>query len=105
MSSISDFRLVDDKVSQLTVEYTKAVLTNRLPQRDKVGKKDGYGILKHELQKKRMHKPLRQLATEMGDAFSNLAPCMLMSPLSIAQYLPAEQQLFDLVILLELIQN
>ncbi len=34
----------------------------------------------------------------MGDAFTRLAPCMLMSPLSIAQYLPADQALFDLAI-------
>ncbi len=97
-SSIEQFRAIDEKVAKLTVEYTKAALTNRLPSKSKVGKKDGYGILKRELEKKRMHKPLRQLADEMGDAFSNLAPCMLMSPLSIAQYLPAGQKLFDLVI-------
>ena len=34
----------------------------------------------------------------MGEAFTRLAPCMLMSPLSIAQYLPPDQALFDLVI-------
>lgn len=34
----------------------------------------------------------------MGDAMTRLAPCMLMSPLSIAQYLPADLALFDLVI-------
>ncbi len=34
----------------------------------------------------------------MGDAFGRLAPCMLMSPLSVAQYLPSGQAPFDLVI-------
>jgi very-short-patch-repair endonuclease len=34
----------------------------------------------------------------MGDALNRLAPCMLMSPLSIAQFLPADQPPFDLVI-------
>lgn len=38
------------------------------------------------------------MAAEMGDAMSKLAPCMLMSPLSVAQFLPSEQALFDLVI-------
>ncbi|HEX6532122.1 MAG TPA: DUF3320 domain-containing protein, partial [Nitrospira sp.] len=42
--------------------------------------------------------PVRQLAQEMGHDFTRLAPCMLMSPLSIAQYLPADHELFDLVI-------
>ncbi|WP_206018695.1 DUF4011 domain-containing protein [Rubritalea profundi] len=98
MESIEEFRRIDEQVSKLAVEYTRTVLCGRLPKKSEVGKKDGYGILKHEIQKKRMHKPLRQLASEMGEAFSNLAPCMLMSPLSIAQYLPADQQQFDLVI-------
>jgi very-short-patch-repair endonuclease len=98
MDSIEEFRRVDDRVAKLTAEYTRTVLCGRLPAKTDVGKKDGYGILKHELQKKRSHKPLRRLASEMGEAFGHLAPCMLMSPLSIAQYLPADQQLFDLVI-------
>lgn len=98
MDCIEDFRRIDDEVAKLTVEYTRTALASRLPTKDSVGRKDGYGILKHELQKKRRHKPLRQLASEMGESFGHLAPCMLMSPLSIAQYLPADQQLFDLVI-------
>ncbi|RYD67613.1 MAG: DNA helicase, partial [Verrucomicrobiaceae bacterium] len=98
MDRIEEFRRVDDRVAELAAEYTRTVLCGRLPAKTEVGKKDGFGILKHELQKKRAHKPLRKLAGEMGDAFGRLAPCMLMSPLSIAQYLPADQQLFDLVI-------
>lgn len=98
MATIEDFRRVDDKVAQLAAEYARTVLSGRLPNREDVGRRDGYGILKRELQKKRSHKPLRKLATEMGEAFNNLAPCMLMSPLSIAQYLPPDQELFDLVI-------
>jgi very-short-patch-repair endonuclease len=98
MDCIEEFRNLDDQIAKLSVEYTRTVLCGRLPAKEDVGRKDGYGILKHELQKKRSHKPLRKLAGEMGDAFGCLAPCMLMSPLSIAQYLPADQQLFDLVI-------
>jgi len=98
MDSIQEFRSVDDKVAKLTTDYTRTFLCGRIPSKMEAGKKDGYGILKHELQKKRGHKPLRKLASEMGEAFGHLAPCMLMSPLSIAQYLPADQQLFDLVI-------
>ena len=98
MDCVEDFRKLDEEVARMTIEYTRTALASRLPEKDSVGRKDGYGILKHELQKKRRHKPLRQLATEMGSAFGGLAPCMLMSPLSIAQYLPADQDLFDLVI-------
>ena len=34
----------------------------------------------------------------MPQTFGTLAPCLLMSPLSVAQYLPADQALFDVVI-------
>lgn len=95
---ISRFRLVEDRMSELSVRYIRAKLCGLIPDRAEVGKKDGYGVLKHQLQLQRAHKPIRQLAADMGDAFTRLAPCMLMSPLSIAQYLPADQALFDLVI-------
>ena len=95
---IARFRELDDRMGQLSSRYVRAKLCGLIPDKGEVGKKDGYGILKHQLQLQRPSKPIRQLATEMGDAFTRLAPCMLMSPLSIAQYLPADQALFDLVI-------
>ena len=97
---IESLRLVAAQaaVSGLCVRYIRANLCGLIPSKNEVSKRDGYGILKHELQKQRRHKPLRQLAGEMGEALTRLAPCMLMSPLSIAQYLPAELDLFDLVI-------
>lgn len=98
MDCIEEFRSLDDRVAELSIEYARTALGGRLPDKSAVGKKDGYGILKHELQKKRRHKPLRQLISEMGESFGLLAPCMLMSPLSIAQYLPVDLQMFDLVI-------
>src|SRR6185437_1720687 len=78
--------------------YIRAKLSGNIPDKNGVTKRSGFGILKHELQKQRRHKPVRQLAQEMGEDFTVLAPCMLMSPLSIAQYLPADHELFDLVI-------
>lgn len=98
MSDIESYRSMDDRLSKLCVRYIRAKLCGLIPSKNDVSKKDGFGILKHELQKQRRHKPLRQLAVEMGDAMTRLAPCMLMSPLSIAQYLPADLALFDLVI-------
>lgn len=97
-SDIEAYRKVEDRLSSLSSRYIRAKLCEKIPGRNEVGKKDGYGVLKHQLQLQRCHKPVRQLATEMGEALTRLAPCMLMSPLSIAQYLPADQALFDLVI-------
>ncbi|MCL2895039.1 DUF3320 domain-containing protein [Brenneria tiliae] len=98
MSDIDAYRKQDDRLSQLAVRYIRAKLCGFIPAKNEVGKQGGFGILKHELQKSRRHKPVRQLASDMGDAMSKLAPCMLMSPLSIAQFLPTNQALFDLVI-------
>ncbi|MFW0753970.1 DUF3320 domain-containing protein [Pseudomonas sp. H11T01] len=98
VSDIEAFGRLDDELSKLTVRYVRAKLCGLIPSKNEIGKQGGFGILKHELQKSRRHKPVRQLAVEMGDAMSKLAPCMLMSPLSIAQYLPPDQALFDLVI-------
>lgn len=98
MSDIEAYRRVDDKLASLTGRYIRAKLCGLIPDKNEAPKSGGFGVLKHELQKSRRHKPVRQLAVEMGDAMPKLAPCMLMSPLSIAQYLPANQALFDLVI-------
>jgi very-short-patch-repair endonuclease len=98
VSDIEAYRRLDDRLSKLAVRYIRAKLCGQIPSKNDVGKKDGFGVLKHELQKQKRHKPVRQLAVEMGEALTRLAPCMLMSPLSIAQYLPPDQALFDLVI-------
>lgn len=92
------FRALTTEVGALTAKIVRARLCAGLPAPDSVAKSSGFGILKHELAKQRRHKPVRQLAEEMGADFTRLAPCMLMSPLSIAQYLPANSALFDIVI-------
>ncbi|RZP20604.1 MAG: DUF3320 domain-containing protein [Erythrobacter sp.] len=96
--TIARFREHTERVQDLTVGIVRARLCSNIPGKDDVARSSGYGILKHELTKQRRHKPVRQLAEEMGGDFNSLAPCMLMSPLSIAQYLPATQDLFDIVI-------
>ncbi|WP_333981941.1 AAA domain-containing protein, partial [Pseudomonas aeruginosa] len=48
--------------------------------------------------KKTRHLPLRELMSKIPDALTKLTPCLLMSPLSIAQYLAANSSVFDVVI-------
>lgn len=98
MSDIEAYRIQTDRLAKLTVRYIRARLCGVIPAKNEVSKQGGFALLKHELQKSRRHKPVRQMAAEMGDAMSKLAPCMLMSPLSVAQFLPSDQALFDLVI-------
>ena len=57
-----------------------------------------WGALAHEANKKARHLPLRQLFGKIPNVLTRLAPCVMMSPLSIAQYLPADTKPFDVVI-------
>ncbi|WP_017348380.1 DUF3320 domain-containing protein [Pantoea sp. A4] len=98
MSDIESYQIQTDRLAKLTVRYIRARLCGVIPAKNEISKQGGFALLKHELQKSRRHKPVRQMATDMGEAMTKLAPCMLMSPLSVAQFLPSEQALFDLVI-------
>lgn len=56
------------------------------------------GVLLYELKKQRGHRPLRRLFAEIPTLLPRLAPCLLMSPLSVAQYLDPALPRFDLVV-------
>lgn len=45
------------------------------------------GVLQHEVRKKRAHLPIRKLFARTGHCLRALKPCLLMSPLSVAQFL------------------
>lgn len=95
---IRDFRLLDDKFTELTRRYIRASLCSELPDPENVQRNSEWGTLKREISKKRQHLPLRELMTQIPTALSRLAPCLLMSPLSIAQYLSADATMFDVVV-------
>ena len=98
VATIEKFREIDSQFQRLTASYISAKLTGNLPGADDVKRSSSWGILRREIQKQRQHKPVRQLIQEIPDVLTTLAPCLMMSPLSVAQYLPADQALFDVVI-------
>jgi len=55
-------------------------------------------LLLREAKKKRRHMPLRKLFAAMPDLLLNLKPCLMMSPLSVSQFLSADHRSVDLVI-------
>ncbi|WOX05960.1 DUF4011 domain-containing protein [Microbulbifer pacificus] len=97
-SAIQNFRVLDSQFSKLTAQYIAAKLGGQIPNPDDVKRSSSWGVLRHELQKKMRHKPVRQMMEEIPDVITSLAPCLMMSPLSISQYLSAGQALFDVVI-------
>lgn len=95
---IRDFRELDERFTALTRDWLRARLCADLPSQDNVSRNSEWGLLRHEMGKKRAHLPLRELMAQIPEALTKLTPCLLMSPLSIAQYLQAGANAFDLVI-------
>ena len=64
-------------------------------------KYDGGGqlrTLRREFEKKRRHLPIRQLMAQAGNAIQAIKPVFMMSPMSIATYLPPDSVSFDMVV-------
>lgn len=97
---IDAFNDFDQKYTELTGQYVAAKLAAGLPRArtEDCPKNTELGMLQREMVKRRRHKPVRQLLAETPGVAPFLKPCFLMSPLSVAQYLDAEQTEFDIVI-------
>lgn len=57
------------------------------------------GVLRGEIARRRGHMPIRQLVQRAGPAIQALKPVMMMSPLSVAQFLPPGKVTFDLLVM------
>ena len=97
-ATILKFQEVDNEFQRTTARYVVGKLASSLPDQNGVKTNSEWGVVRRELQKQRRHKPVRQLLKEAPDAMTSLAPCFMMSPLSVAQYLSPDQAMFDLVI-------
>jgi len=95
---IGDFRALDERFTSLTKDWIRARLCAEMPSQDDVSRNSEWGILSREINKKKRHLPLRELMAGIPSALTRLTPCLLMSPLSIAQYLAADATRFDLVV-------
>jgi hypothetical protein len=57
------------------------------------------GVLRGEIARRRGHMPIRQLIQRAGPAVQALKPVMMMSPLSVAQFLVPGRMTFDLLVM------
>lgn len=57
------------------------------------------GVLRAEIAKRKGHMPIRQLMSKAASAIQALKPVVMMSPLSVAQFLPPGQLRFDLLVM------
>jgi very-short-patch-repair endonuclease len=95
---IVEFRHLDTKVTKTTSAYISAINADKVPNPNSSDAPKEFGILSKELQKKTKHKPVRSLIQEMGTSLLEICPCLMMSPLSVAQFLPSDFNGFDLVV-------
>ncbi len=97
--TVEKFRLAWEEFSKISKDYIRAQLISRLP------KAEDEGSLSLELANfTRLAKGnlrgsgLRALFAEIPTLASCVCPCLLMSPITVAQYLKPEADMFDLVI-------
>ncbi len=98
---IDDFRRLDGEVMDTTKQVVLARLAVDLPsgRAAAASRSDSseMGLLQRELMKRR-NLPIRRLFERIPNVLVRIKPCMLMSPLSVAQYLGPDFPPFDLVV-------
>ncbi|MCF7853782.1 MAG: DUF3320 domain-containing protein [Candidatus Pacebacteria bacterium] len=95
---IQRFRQTDQRYLELTKQLIAARLSARIPDADRAVGTSEIGVLQREAQKRRRHLSIRKLISKTRTLLPRLKPCLLMSPISIAQYLDVGQMKFDLVV-------
>lgn len=92
---IERFRELD----QNSIKHTQAKLASHVWQRKPALNQPGeMAIIRTEMNKKRRHLPIRQLIERSGRALQQIKPVFMMSPMSIANFLPPGKIEFDVVI-------
>ncbi len=90
---VERFRRDDKSFGRLAAQKAAATLAEQVPR----GGEGEMAVLYRELKKQRRHLPIRKLFASIPTVRRRLKPCLLMSPLSVAQYLRPDER-FDLVI-------
>jgi hypothetical protein len=96
---ISDFKELDKGLIHLTSSMVIEAANSRKPQDILIQANDSEAaILMREAAKKRCLMPIRTLLQKIPNLLVKLKPCMLMSPISVSQFLSSETAKFDLVL-------
>ena len=95
---ISDFRELDQDLIHLTSSMVIEAANGRKPKDILIQAADTEAnILLKEAAKKRRLMPIRTLMQKIPNLLIKLKPCLLMSPISVSQFLPSDTK-FDLVL-------
>jgi hypothetical protein len=92
---VDRFRSLDTAQMEETRRLLRALHAERLPQ----GALGEMALLRGEIAKKRRHIPIRKLMQGAGGVIQRIKPVFMMSPISIAQFLPPDALDFDLLVI------
>lgn len=96
---IAQFKKMDQEFMELTKDEMFYKLTHQLPTPyDSVQISKELNILRRAISSNGRGISIRSLFEQIPNVLVRLCPCMLMSPISVAQYLSPENDLFDIVI-------
>jgi very-short-patch-repair endonuclease len=96
---VEGFCEADKRWLKMSQDRLASEMAGRRPQRAGItAKSSRLGVLEAEMRRKRGLKPIRQLFSQVGDVVQALKPCLMMSPISVAQYLQPGGMQFDVVI-------
>lgn len=96
--TISEYHALIDEYSQLTIQELVATLSAQVPVSGTASASSELGILKRAIKSNGRMMSIRKLFNEIPALLRRLCPCMLMSPISVAQYIDPSFPKFDLVV-------
>lgn len=96
---IEQFKKLDEEFMELTKDEMYYKLTHQLPTNyESVQISKELNILRRAISNNGRGISIRSLFDQIPHILQRLCPCMLMSPISVAQYLAAKNDQFDIVI-------
>ena len=96
---INKFKLLSSKFEELTKEELFAKLASNIPSFVREASQNSdVGILQRNIRNNGRGTSIRKLFDSISTLIMRMTPCMLMSPMSVAQYIDPENIKFDLVV-------
>ena len=90
-----EFRSLEGKRRSTTVAIVRSRHAANVPR----GNYGAMNTIRSEVKRKRGHMPIRKLFKTAGETLQRIKPVLLMSPISVAQFLPPGSVQFDLLVI------
>ena len=95
---IQEFREIDHKLIEMARQRVIALCNERRPIEYLSATDSEVGLLRREALRKRGHLSIRRLFDRIPNLLLRLKPCLMMSPISVAQFIDPNLFKFDVVI-------